>query len=149
MAGKPWEELQTVEFLEKARAIKEYRGGKLRRESLTELKEMFEERKMDELKWVFDADLEINEDWFNEGHGTRGDTRKRSEGAVIKFLVDRFVSCSILLINLFFHVYCVNLINIFVNQWELGIAEYIILHRCGNLITTEKRCPYLVYDNAS
>ncbi|XP_047161686.1 pentatricopeptide repeat-containing protein At5g67570, chloroplastic-like isoform X1 [Vigna umbellata] len=89
VAGKPWEELQTVEFLEKARAIKEYRGGKLRRESLTELKEMFEERKMDELKWVFDADLEIDEDWFNEGHGTRGDTRKRSEGAVIKFLVDR------------------------------------------------------------
>ncbi|KAK7346893.1 hypothetical protein VNO80_21417 [Phaseolus coccineus] len=89
VAGKPWEELGTVEFLEKARAIKEYRGGKLRRESLTELKEMFEERKMDELKWVFDADLEIDEVWFNEGPETRGDTRKRSEGAVIKFLVDR------------------------------------------------------------
>lgn len=132
VAGKPWEELGTVEFLEKARAIKEYRGGKLRRESLTELKEMFEERKMDELKWVFDADLEIDEVWFNEGHETRGDTRKRSEGVVIKFLVDRFVSCSISLINLFFHVDCVHLINIFVNQWTLGLSEYTILPRCCN-----------------
>ncbi|CAJ1943017.1 unnamed protein product [Sphenostylis stenocarpa] len=89
VAGKPWEGLQTVEFLEKARAIKECRGGKLKRESLKELKEMFEARKMDELKWVFDADLEIDDVWFNEGYGARGDTRKRSESAVIKFLVDR------------------------------------------------------------
>ncbi|KAH1250064.1 Pentatricopeptide repeat-containing protein, chloroplastic [Glycine max] len=89
MAGKPWEGIQKVEFLEKARPERECRGGvKLRRESLNELKEMFEARKMDELKWVFDSDLEIDEVWLDEGYGVRGKTRNRSEGEVIRFLVD-------------------------------------------------------------
>ena len=91
MAGKPWEGIQKVEFLEKARRPERDCGGgeKLRRESLTELKEMFEARKMDELKWVFDADLEIDEVWFDEGYGARGKTQKRSEVEVIRFLVHR------------------------------------------------------------
>ncbi|TKY55609.1 Pentatricopeptide repeat-containing protein [Spatholobus suberectus] len=89
MVGKPWEGIQAVEFLEKARENRERGVQKFRRESLTELKDMFEARKMDELKWVFDADLEIDEGWFNEGCGVRNGTKKPSEGQVIRFLVDR------------------------------------------------------------
>ncbi|KAK7330949.1 hypothetical protein VNO77_25156 [Canavalia gladiata] len=89
MAGKPWEALQKVEFMEQAGTFKEFRGEKLKRESLIELKEMFESRKKDELKWVFDDDLEIDELWFNESYGVRNKTRKRSEDEVIRFLVDR------------------------------------------------------------
>ncbi|XP_061365583.1 pentatricopeptide repeat-containing protein At5g67570, chloroplastic [Gastrolobium bilobum] len=89
MAGKPWEGLQKVEFLERMRGNKKYRGEKLKRESLMELKEMFQARKMDELKWVFDDDIEVNEHWFNESLGVRNTERKRSEAEVIRFLVDR------------------------------------------------------------
>ncbi|XP_020235014.1 pentatricopeptide repeat-containing protein At5g67570, chloroplastic isoform X1 [Cajanus cajan] len=89
MAGKPWEGIQKVDFLEKTWASKDLGVQKLKRESLTELKEMFEARKKDELKWVFDADLEIDEVWFDEGYGVRSKTPKRSESDVIKFLVHR------------------------------------------------------------
>ncbi|KAK7250913.1 hypothetical protein RIF29_33688 [Crotalaria pallida] len=94
MRGKPWEGVTKVEFLERARAKEAYGGEKLRRESLKELKEMFEARKVDELKWVFDDDIEMNEVWFNgePETGTWGGEnkrRKRSEGEVIRFLVDR------------------------------------------------------------
>ena len=50
---------------------------------------------------VFDSDLEIDEVWLDEGYGVRGKTRNRSEGEVIRFLVDRFASFSISLIDLF------------------------------------------------
>ncbi|KAK7386359.1 hypothetical protein VNO78_26544 [Psophocarpus tetragonolobus] len=86
MAGKPWEGTLKVDFLETAMANKDFRGLKLKRESLTELKEMFEARKMDELNWVFDADLEIDLVSFNQ---TTPKTPKRSEAQVIMFLVDR------------------------------------------------------------
>lgn len=95
MKGKPWEGLRKIEFLERVKGNQEYGGEKLKRESLKELKEMFEARKMDELKWVFDDDIEMNELWFNGGYdetwGVEKKRRKRSEGEVIKFLVDRFV----------------------------------------------------------
>ncbi|KAK7263256.1 hypothetical protein RJT34_30843 [Clitoria ternatea] len=90
MAGKPWEGVEKVEFLEHAKAKKEeYTGEMLKRESLMELKEMFQARKIDELKWVFDDDLEIDELWFDENQGVKDKTRKRSEGEVIRFLVHR------------------------------------------------------------
>ena len=83
-----------VEFLERVRANEERGGGgKLKRERLKELKEMFEARKIDELKWVFDDDVEMNELWFNgenEGWGEGKKRRNRSEAEVIRFLVDRF-----------------------------------------------------------
>lgn len=92
MAGKPWEGIQKVEFLERTKANKEYRGEKLKRESLKELGEMFRARKMDDLKWVFHDDLEINELSCDESSYSVGKhTRKRSEAQVIRFLVDRFV----------------------------------------------------------
>ncbi|XP_027347685.1 pentatricopeptide repeat-containing protein At5g67570, chloroplastic [Abrus precatorius] len=89
MAGKPWEGVEKVEFLEQARACKEYRGEKLKRESLMELKELFQARKMDELMWLFDDDLEIDELCFNQSYGVRNKTRNRSESEAIRFLVDR------------------------------------------------------------
>lgn len=91
VVGKPWEGIQRVEFLERTRGNGEYGGEKLKRESLNELKEMFQARKMDELKWVFDDDIEINEHWYNESYGVPKRTQKRSEVEVIRFLVERFV----------------------------------------------------------
>ncbi|KAE9616047.1 hypothetical protein Lal_00017597 [Lupinus albus] len=92
MKGKPWEELTKVEFLEHVRLKEEYGGENLKRESLKELREMFEARKMDELKWVFDENIEMDQVWFNgepETLGVENKRRKRSEGEVIRFLVDR------------------------------------------------------------
>ncbi|XP_054809240.1 pentatricopeptide repeat-containing protein At5g67570, chloroplastic [Prosopis cineraria] len=92
MVGRPWDGLEKVEFLELAGTNGEYGGEKLRKESLKELKEMFEARKLDELRWVLDDDIEMNEDWFNDENESRGagrKTRKRSEAEVIRFLVAR------------------------------------------------------------
>ncbi|CAL0308851.1 unnamed protein product [Lupinus luteus] len=92
MKGKPWEGLRKVEFLEHVRVKEEYGGEKLKRESLKELREMFEARKMDELKWVFDDAIEMDQVWFNgepETWGGENKRSKRSEGEVIRFLVDR------------------------------------------------------------
>ncbi|KAL2322847.1 hypothetical protein Fmac_027226 [Flemingia macrophylla] len=83
LAGKPWEGIEKVQFLERTRAF----GAQ--RESLRELKEMFEARKMDELDWVLDADLEFDQASFDQGSGVRGNTPKRGETQVIKFLVHR------------------------------------------------------------
>ncbi|CAJ2635264.1 unnamed protein product [Trifolium pratense] len=88
LVGKPWEGVEKVEFLERVKVNKDNGGGKLKRESLMELKEMFLERKMDELKWVFDDDLEIDEAWFDENSYEKK-TSKRSEVKVVRFLVDR------------------------------------------------------------
>ncbi|XP_058765469.1 pentatricopeptide repeat-containing protein At5g67570, chloroplastic-like [Vicia villosa] len=85
LVGKPWEGVQKVEFLERTR---EFRGEKLKRENLTELKEIFSARKMDELKWVLEDDLEIKELWFDKGSDGKK-TSKRSEVQVVSFLVDR------------------------------------------------------------
>ncbi|XP_015959971.2 LOW QUALITY PROTEIN: pentatricopeptide repeat-containing protein At5g67570, chloroplastic [Arachis duranensis] len=92
MVGKPWEGTQKVEFWERVRANEECEGGKLKRERLKELKDMFEARKVDELKLVFDDDIEMNELWFNadnEGWHKGKKTRNHSEADVIRFLVDR------------------------------------------------------------
>ncbi|WJX95026.1 hypothetical protein P8452_76390 [Trifolium repens] len=88
LVGKPWEGVEKVEFLERMKVSEDNGGGKLKRESLMELKEMFRERKMDELKWVFDDDLEIDEAWFDENSYEKK-TSKRSEVKVVRFLVDR------------------------------------------------------------
>ncbi|OIV89398.1 hypothetical protein TanjilG_22230 [Lupinus angustifolius] len=92
MKGKPWEGLRKIEFLERVRVKEECGGENVKRESLKELKEMFGGRKIDELKWVFDDDIEMEEDWFNDESETWGvekKKRKRSESEVIRFLVDR------------------------------------------------------------
>ena len=65
LVGMPWEGVGKVEFLKR---MKENGGVKLKRESLMELKEMFRERKMDELKWVSEDDIEINQVWFDENN---------------------------------------------------------------------------------
>lgn len=90
--GVPWDGIQKIQFLEAVRWDKEFGGGKLGKESLMELKEMFEARKMDDLKWVLDDDVEVNEDWVNgENESQPIKTRKRGEAEVIRFLVDRLV----------------------------------------------------------
>ncbi|KAK7293637.1 hypothetical protein RJT34_16509 [Clitoria ternatea] len=56
-------------------------------DSLMELKEMFQARKIDELKWVLDDDLEIDELWFDKNQGVKDNTWKRSEAEVIRYNV--------------------------------------------------------------
>ncbi|KAK2356840.1 Pentatricopeptide repeat (PPR) superfamily protein [Trifolium repens] len=77
LVGKPWEGVEKVEFLERMKVSEDNGGGKLKRESLMELKEMFRERKMDELKWVFDDDLEIDEAWFDENSYEKKTSKRR------------------------------------------------------------------------
>jgi len=102
LVGKPWEGVEKVELLKRMKVNNEHRGEKLKRESLIELREMFRERKMDELKWVFEDDIEINQVWFDESNdGERKKTSKRSEVQVVRFLVDRFVFCFSFAVNSF------------------------------------------------
>lgn len=93
MVGRPWEGIRKVEFLELARVNKEDGGDRLSKEGLKELREMFEARRRDELQWVFDDDIEMNEDWLNGENDSRvgRKRRKRSEAEVIRFLVERLV----------------------------------------------------------
>jgi len=93
MVGRPWEGIERIGFRELASTSAEYRGEKLKREELNALREMFEARKLEELKWVLDDDIEMKEEWFN-GEDRVWDPskrRRRGEGEVIHFLVDRYV----------------------------------------------------------
>ncbi|KAI4327341.1 hypothetical protein L6164_019814 [Bauhinia variegata] len=91
MVGKPWEGLKGFELLQIVSSNKEYGGEKLKRQSLKELREMFEERKRDELQWLLEDDIEIDEHRFDGENNldVAKKRRKRSEAEVIRFLVDR------------------------------------------------------------
>ncbi|KAK7849273.1 pentatricopeptide repeat-containing protein, partial [Quercus suber] len=90
MVGKPWERLERVGLREVASESTEYSGGKLKKEKLRELREMFEERRLDELQWVLDDDILIKEEWL-DGENRVWDPakRQRNEAEVIRFLVER------------------------------------------------------------
>jgi hypothetical protein len=92
MVGKPWERLERAGLREIASESREYSGEKLKREKLRELREMFEERKLEDLQWVLDDDVLVKEEWLD---GEKGNwepaKRRRSEAEVVRFLVDRFV----------------------------------------------------------
>ncbi|KAH7511218.1 hypothetical protein FEM48_ZijujUnG0037000 [Ziziphus jujuba var. spinosa] len=90
MVGMPWQKLERVGFRELASASNEYKGEKLKREELRDLKEMFESRKREELQLVLDDDIEIKEEWF-DGEQRAWDPlkRRRSEVETIRFLLDR------------------------------------------------------------
>lgn len=93
MVGRPWEGIERIGFRELASTSAEYGGEKLKKEELNALREMFEARKLEELKWVLDDDIEMKEEWFN-GEDRVWDPskrRRRGEGEVIQFLVDRYV----------------------------------------------------------
>ncbi|KAM3014598.1 hypothetical protein FF2_027279 [Malus domestica] len=94
MVGRPWEGIERIGFRELASTSAEYGGEKLKKEELNALREMFEARKLEELKWVLDDDIEMKEEWFN-GEDRVWDPskrRRRGEGEVIQFLVDRLSS---------------------------------------------------------
>lgn len=93
MVGMPWERLERVGCREMASTSTEYSGEKLKREELRELKEMFESRKRQDLQWVLDDDVEIKEEWLDDEKRVWNPIkrRRRGEGEVIRFLVDRFV----------------------------------------------------------
>lgn len=64
------------------------------REELDDLREMFEIRRRDELRWVLDDDVEVEKEWLDHGGGElRREPprrRKRNETEVLRFLVERF-----------------------------------------------------------
>ncbi|XP_030538973.1 pentatricopeptide repeat-containing protein At5g67570, chloroplastic [Rhodamnia argentea] len=91
MVGVPWERIERVRLREIARGSEGSGGDKLKRESLTELGEMFEERRREELQWVLDDDIEL-EGIVLESEGSRWDPEKRrtrTEDEAIGFLVKR------------------------------------------------------------
>ncbi|XP_062004814.1 pentatricopeptide repeat-containing protein At5g67570, chloroplastic isoform X1 [Rosa rugosa] len=88
--GMPWERVERIGFRELASSSGEYGGEKLKKEELNALREMFETRKREELKWVLDDDVEIKEEWFDGENRVWDPTkRRRGEGEVIQFLVER------------------------------------------------------------
>lgn len=88
----PWESVEKIGFRELASTSVEYGGEKLKKEELKALREMFEARKREELKWVLDDDIELKDEWFgDENRVWDPSKRRRGEGEVIQFLVDRFV----------------------------------------------------------
>ncbi|KAM4128225.1 hypothetical protein ACJW30_02G150500 [Castanea mollissima] len=90
MVGKPWERLERVGLREVSSESTEYSGGKLKKEKLRELREMFEERKLVELQWVLDDDILIKEEWLDgENRMWNPANRRRNEAEVIRFLVER------------------------------------------------------------
>lgn len=92
MVGVPWEGMERLRLREIAGGSEGSGGSKLKRESLRELGEMFEERRRDELQWVLDDDIEL-EGIVLESEGSTWDTVKRktrTEDEAIAFLVKRF-----------------------------------------------------------
>ena len=88
----PWEGVERIGLRELAGSSGEYGGEKLKKEELNGLREMFESRKREEMKWVLDDDVEINEEWFDEESRVWDPSkRRRSEWEVVQFLVERFV----------------------------------------------------------
>nr|XP_011466101.1 PREDICTED: pentatricopeptide repeat-containing protein At5g67570, chloroplastic [Fragaria vesca subsp. vesca] len=88
--GMPWEGVERIGFRELASGAGEYGGEKLKREELNKLREMFETRKREEMKWVLEDDVEMNEEWFDEGSKVWDPPkRRRSEREVVEFLVER------------------------------------------------------------
>ncbi|PRQ48211.1 hypothetical protein RchiOBHm_Chr2g0108171 [Rosa chinensis] len=74
--GMPWERVERIGFRELASSSGEYGGEKLKKEELNALREMFE--------------MEIKEEWFDGENRVSDPTkRRRGEGEVIQFLVER------------------------------------------------------------
>lgn len=99
LVGKPWERIERVKLKEIGSGSREFNGGKLKRENLRQLKEVFEGN----LKWVFDDDIDVEDsDWLRSGSEEKWDPAKRwrGEGEAIRFLVDRFVIDIFLLLRL-------------------------------------------------
>ncbi|KAJ6678841.1 hypothetical protein OIU85_009316 [Salix viminalis] len=88
LVGKPWERIERVKLKEIGSGSREFNGGKLKRENLRELKEIFEGN----LKWVLDDDIDVEDsDWLRSGGEEKWDPAKRwrGEGEAIRFIVDR------------------------------------------------------------
>ncbi|KAF8017305.1 hypothetical protein BT93_H2480 [Corymbia citriodora subsp. variegata] len=91
MVGVPWERIERVRLREIAGGSEGSGGNKLKRESLRELGEMFEDRRREELQWVLDDDIEL------EGIGLEREVsqwdpvkrKRRTEDETIAFLVQR------------------------------------------------------------
>ncbi|KAI6695105.1 hypothetical protein NL676_022815 [Syzygium grande] len=91
MVGVPWEGMERLRLREIAGGSEGSGGSKLKRESLRELGEMFEERRREELQWVLDDDIEL-EGIVLESEGSTWDPVKRktrTEDEAIAFLVKR------------------------------------------------------------
>lgn len=92
MVGRPWERLERVNFNELTGVRTGYNRDSLKKESLRELRKLFETRKLEELEWALDDDVELKEEWLQSENGQYDAVkRRRGDGEVIRFLVDRFV----------------------------------------------------------
>lgn len=107
MVGKPWERVDRIGLREIASGSKEYGGQKLKTEHLRELGELFDKRRRDELRWILDDDMEVEEGWLDKERPRWEPVKRlRSEADAIRFLIDRYV---IPLLN--FH-YCCYMVSV-------------------------------------
>lgn len=91
MVGVPWERIERVWLREIAGGSGEFGGNKLKRESLRELGEMFEERSREELQWILDDDIEFEGIVLGSKKSPWEPVkRRRTEDETIDFLVKRF-----------------------------------------------------------
>lgn len=91
MIGRPWEGVERISLMEIASERSEYGGEKLKVEPLMELGRILEERKMEELIWVLDDDVEVEEGLLEEKPKWEPDKRRTQTVAeAIKFLIERF-----------------------------------------------------------
>lgn len=92
MVGRPWERLERVNLKELTGFRTGYNRDNLKKESLRELRKLFEARKLEELQWALDDDVELKEEWLESENGhCDAVKRRRGDAEVIRFLVDRFV----------------------------------------------------------
>ncbi|OMP01796.1 hypothetical protein COLO4_11581 [Corchorus olitorius] len=90
LVGKPWERIERAELAELVSKTGEFDGEGLKTENLVELREMFEE----DLRWVLDDDVDVEEDdWLlTSGKPEREwdpSKRWRNEKEAIRVIVDR------------------------------------------------------------
>lgn len=106
MVGVPWEGVERIQLRELSSGSEEFKGAVVRRESLRELGEMFEERNREELQWLLDDDVEVEEGSLEkEGSGLVHRKRKtRTEAEEVRFLVARFASYALYHVLIFGYI---------------------------------------------
>ncbi|XP_057966184.1 pentatricopeptide repeat-containing protein At5g67570, chloroplastic isoform X2 [Malania oleifera] len=89
MVGTPWEGLERVRWKELSSASKEYGGDRPKVKHLRELGD-FLEQKREELRWLLDDVVEVEERWLENGSNRRAPVKRRGTTAnAIRFLIER------------------------------------------------------------
>nr|GMC62709.1 pentatricopeptide repeat-containing protein At5g67570, chloroplastic [Ipomoea batatas] len=99
LMGRPWERLEKLQLQEFSSENKQYFGDKLKDEPLRELGDFIESER-DKFRWLLDADVEIEEGWFdNQRSNWVPPKRRGGEAEAIRFLINKLSGTEIGLKN--------------------------------------------------